>query len=94
MLVPLYQPRLKLGVDLRTILGFSAHFVKDSKLNALASKTLNSLLHSIKLGHIGIGNNAHPLSADVGKVHSDLLGRAGSEANARRRHLEGIFLLA
>ena len=94
MLVPIQQPHLKLGVDIRAILGLSANFVEDSKLNALTGKTLNSLFHSIKLGHIGIGDNAHALRAEVGKVHSDLLGRAGSEANAGGRHFEGILLLA
>lgn len=94
MLVIIQQLRLKLGVDLRAILGLSANLVKDSKLNALTGKTLNSLLHSVKLGHIGIRDNAHALRAEVGKVHSDLLGRAGSEANAGRGHFKGILLLA
>lgn len=94
MLVSIQQPRIKLEVDLRAILGLGANFVKDSKLNAFTGKTLNGLLHGIKLGHIGIGDNAHALCGEVGKVHSDLLGRAGSEANARCRHLEGILLLA
>lgn len=80
--------------NIRAIFRLHPNFVEDGKLNALAAQPLDRLLHRIQLAHGGVGDDAHALRADVLEVHPDFLGGAGTEPDARRRHLEGVLLLA
>jgi len=82
------------SINLRTILRLHPHFIKHRELDSLLRQRLHDLLHRVQLAHIGIRHDAHLLRAQVLQVHPDLLGRAGTEPDARRRHLEGVLLLA
>lgn len=82
----------ELRQGLRAILWLDPRLVKDFEINALVGQCLTDLLHGCQLVDCLICNDADPLGAHVLEVHAHFPRNAGSEADGRSSHLEGVLL--
>jgi hypothetical protein len=79
--------------DLRMVLGLDTTLAVNLILDAFPVKTFLNLLHGSQVQDGAVSHNHDLLGSHVFEVHANLLGTAGSKANARCCHLKSILFL-